>query len=398
MSHRKQSALELQKRSELHRTKQVLQFFSSNKTNSSSKGFITSNTHHHWKSALQGLALSHKQGVPLHSDQLSPIIENAPNFQIAQNVFYKTHSKLRLRWSYQTKLSVMKAAANHGKWDFALGFLVRNLDPANSFNEKQLERNPDFPQKLTEETVKSLAKSSHEGNTNWAIALATVSMMRNPSFYNNNNFNEEEIFGVNLQSNKKNKTASTTSSSSKLLSSSSSQQQQGDNNGKQIVQFDEEKNNKNPIYKRIDASPELMQSLMVTLGKANRWVESITLLRAMERQMLPITTPTYENAIRACYSKKKHDEVISIVKKIMISENNTLREPVARLTMRSLESSTSSSKSSFGLPAPSSQAANHWLTSIKIFQALADQGLALTRQTYESPIRCCVAAGQWEAA
>lgn len=382
----RQSALELQKHSEARRTQKILKFFSEQ------------NSQINWQLALSGLVKAHKQGLPVSSDSVAPIIRAAPHAFVARDIYSKAHSKnfFAAYPSNDCKIAIIESCAKFSDWSFALQLVTRGIltkkqkqqqqQQINQTNSVPFRLEDDLVQKYAEETLHCLAKTTQENNSHWALALATFTSLRNP--HKNYQWNSRLFFkSINE------KKQQSTEDGSQEGRRNDFQKNNNNNGGADAVTLQP-----NRPYKQIKITPEITQHLMSVLGKAGRWTESISLLKALERQFVPITTPTYEGAIRACYTQNKHPEVVSIVKRLMQETKNTLREPVARLALRSLESSTTLTKSINGLPSPKSEAATFWRTSLTIFQALADQGLALTRQTYESPLRCCVAAGRWEAA
>lgn len=402
-----QSSLELQHKREQQQQHKILDFLATQSASASSS----------WLVALHQLIEARDTGTVLTPSTLAPVIRVAPTWDVAKYLYFDVQRSLVSPndGSVITSnddaigLAMVDAAAKYGQWQFALSYLTR-VASGSSDRQQRLEK--DAAQRLLHTTIKSLHRSamasaqeqqetgvSNSRVSHWAVALAVTSVLRQPQKHFE--FSRASL-GFSERKAKKNRGA----------------REEEAHHHTDIIVVEPRKSTALPA---VDATPALIEHLMPLLATSGRWAECHALLRAADRQHIAVSPAVLEHVIRVCYAADKHDIVAAIANR-MIAEEAPVREQVARLCLRSLEtvaaaalttrhreqygddaSGSGSSTTGAGggggllslLASTSSVASRAWFNSLRIFTALADQGLALTRQSYESPLRCCAVSGRW---
>jgi pentatricopeptide repeat protein len=164
--------------------------------------------------------------------------------------------------------------------------------------------------------------------------------------------------------------------------------------------------------KSVDLTPLVLQQLSELADRGSQWLAAVKIVTGAAALHCLVPPESYDAAIRATYQAKHHDVVVRLVERCLATRTAP-SEASVRMALRSTEevaashaqkSLTSTIPLMAGflsddggnalIAAPSSA----WALSLKLYQGLKDNGLALLPQTFEIPIRACSLSGKWDSA
>jgi pentatricopeptide repeat protein len=169
----------------------------------------------------------------------------------------------------------------------------------------------------------------------------------------------------------------------------------------------------NPATRRsVDLTPLVLQQLSELADRGSQWLAAVKIVTGAAALHCLVPPESYDAAIRATYQAKHHAVVVRLVERCLATRTPP-SEASVRMALRSSEevaashaqqslTSTIPLMAGFlsddggnaSIAAPSSA----WALSLKLYQGLKDNGLALLPQTFEIPIRACSLSGKWDSA
>lgn len=187
--------------------------------------------------------------------------------------------------------------------------------------------------------------------------------------------------------------------------------------------------------KRVELTPLLVEVAAQLADVGNHWEWALRLLRSAAREGGLIPPEAMDAAARVCFRHRQYGEVVTLLEKMLATRSSpaektvrlgiTAAEEVAVAHCRRtlicaphLHQSAARSSSLGGIPldsplqtegrvplvadpalsSSSSSTCVAWAMGLQLFDSLRLNGLPLYQQSYESPLRACAAAGQWEEA
>lgn len=148
---------------------------------------------------------------------------------------------------------------------------------------------------------------------------------------------------------------------------------------------------------RVALTPLLLESAAQLADAGGQWEWTLRLLKSASQQLLLIPPEAYDAAVRVCYRHGRHGEVVSVLQ-TMIASKCPPDERSVRLALVSAEEVTAAQREHSLVASPAPEESGAWTLALQLLQSLRLNGLPLQQQSYESPLRACALAGQWERA
>lgn len=143
----------------------------------------------------------------------------------------------------------------------------------------------------------------------------------------------------------------------------------------------------------ITLTPLLLESAAQLSDVGGDWQFALRLLRSSEL----VPSEVYDAVIRVCYRHGRYQEVVTAMA-ARIATRDAPDEQSTHLAIVAAEEVEAAGGCTAAAGSPDAAVPSAWALSLQLFQALRLNGLPLHQQSYESPLRSCVAASQWEFA
>lgn len=144
---------------------------------------------------------------------------------------------------------------------------------------------------------------------------------------------------------------------------------------------------RSPVTRQsVPLTPAVLHAVAKVIGSGDQWRSAVRLVASAGSQQVLIPPEVFDIAVRCAWNAAKHDVVVELTRRCLASRNAP-DETTVRCALTSSEE-----------VAASGQDANVWRLATKLFVGLTSQGLPLFPQTYEAPLRACLANGRWDTA
>ncbi|KEG08536.1 hypothetical protein DQ04_06961000 [Trypanosoma grayi] len=138
-------------------------------------------------------------------------------------------------------------------------------------------------------------------------------------------------------------------------------------------------------------TPVVVERVARLWEAGGKWEKCLRFLRGCGQQNVLIPPEAHDAAIRVCYRHSRHAEVVSQMQQ-MIATRSPPDERSVRLALTSCEEVAAVERGAL-LQQPAG-----WALAVSLFDAMRNNGVTMYQQNYESPLRSCAMAGQWEDA
>lgn len=166
---------------------------------------------------------------------------------------------------------------------------------------------------------------------------------------------------------------------------------------------------------RTELTPLVLQQLSELADRGGQWEAAVKVVTGASAMHCLVPPESYDAAIRAAYRTKQHHHIVVRLVERCLATRTPPSEQSVRMALRSTEEVAASqtqdaltstiplmagfladASTDSAAATPSVPAA--WALSLRLYQGLKDNGLALLPQTFEVPIRACCLSGKWDAA
>ncbi|CUF12175.1 Hypothetical protein, putative [Bodo saltans] len=166
--------------------------------------------------------------------------------------------------------------------------------------------------------------------------------------------------------------------------------------------------------KNVTLTPQVLQQLSELADRGDQWEAAVKVVTGAAALHCLVPPESFDAAIHSTFRAKQHHVVVRLVERCLATRTPP-SEASVRMALRSTEevaasqsqlSLTSTVPLMAGFITSTDAASNNttttsgdaWALSLRLYQGLKDNGLALLPQTFEIPIRACSLSGKWDAA